>query len=93
VADRAAATRARTPYRRYIDWRDRSGGALVDGLEEDVRRRWPTCFHARRSALERLTGTVFRPSYEWRVGQHVFDDRWWRAFEGVAANWRDWLAR
>ncbi len=67
--------------------------ALVDGLEEDVRRRWPTCFNARTRALERLTGTAFRPRYEWRVGQTVFDDRWWLAHEGTVANWRAWLAR
>lgn len=67
--------------------------ALVDGLEEDLRRRWPTCFNARTRALERLTGTAFRPRYEWRVGQPVFDDRWWAAREGVAAAWHGWLAR
>jgi serine protease AprX len=66
--------------------------ALVDGLTEDIRRRWPTCFNARTRALERLTGAAFRPRSEWRVGQPVFDDRWWLAREGVAANWRAWLA-
>jgi hypothetical protein len=67
--------------------------ALVDGLEVDVRRRWPTCFNARTRALEHITGTAFRPRHEWRTGQPVFDDRWWLAHEGVAANWRAWQAR
>lgn len=65
--------------------------ALVDGFAEDVRRRRPACFAARTRALEQLTGAVFRPQPEWRVGEPLFDDRWWLRHERVAASWREWL--
>jgi Subtilase family len=65
--------------------------ALVGGLEEDVRRRRPSCFAARTTALERLTGVEFRPSREWRPVEPLFDRRWWRKRQGVAARWRRWL--
>lgn len=67
--------------------------ALVDGLAEGVRHRRPSCFSARRRALEHLTGVAFRHEPEWRIGESLFDDHWWRAREGVAASWRTWLSR
>jgi len=66
--------------------------ALIDGLAEDVRRRRPACFAARTRALEHLTGEVFRPQPEWRVGEPIFDDGWWLGRECVAASWGAWLA-
>jgi hypothetical protein len=66
--------------------------ALIDGLAEDVRRRRPACFAARTGALEHLTGTALRAQPEWRVGERLFDDRWWLGHQRVAASWREWLA-
>jgi hypothetical protein len=66
---------------------------LVEGLARDVGRRWPSCFAARTTALERLTGQAFAVDLEWRPGEPIFDDRWWLARERVAASWRAWLAR
>jgi serine protease AprX len=66
--------------------------ALVGGLEEDVRHGRPSCFAARTTALERLTGVAFRPLGEWRPGDSLFDRPWWRERQGVAARWRRWLS-
>lgn len=65
--------------------------ALVDGLAEDVRLRRPSCYHGRLRALERLTGASFPPRHEWRLGEPLYDDRFWRERAGVAGEWRRWL--
>jgi serine protease AprX len=65
---------------------------LVDGLAEDVRRRWLSCFAARITALERLTGVAFRPEPDWRFGECPYEEHSWRARAGVAASWRLWLS-
>jgi hypothetical protein len=65
---------------------------LVDGLAEDVRRRWLSCFAARITALEHLTGVAFRPEPDWRFGECPYEEQSWRARAGVAASWRRWLS-